>query len=164
MEWIDYSVDAEALVPAPIDFVWQCIADPANMPQTRPGVLIAVTASGEVGTAQHAFFVEVKHPHTGLHHLYKTRVLKAEPPSTWATLTETAGYSAREYWMTSTGELPGTTRIVAHAMFREVVPKDKERRLGTYRKERAAHQQEHADQDIAYFATAVARLHEAATS
>jgi hypothetical protein len=45
-------------------------------------------------------------------------------------------------------------------MYREVVPQGKERQVGKYRRERAAHQQEHADQGASYFATAVTRLAE----
>ena len=162
MEWIDYSLNGTALIPASVDFVWQCLVEHAYMARTSQSVVVAVTATGQAGETDHTFFMESRDEHTGVHRLFKTRVLKAEPLTVWATLTEIPGFSARQYWTLSTDASGQFTTVALHAMFHEVVPDKKLRQLAAYRAERIDHQQGHIDQDVAFFATAVAALNESA--
>lgn len=127
------------------------------MPRTKFGVVIAITVHGEPGVADHTFFTEETHRHGGFNFVLKTRVLKAEANAIWATLIETDAQVIRTY-CTLAANGDNVTQVRMRSMVREVVPEHELHRRDAYRAERAAHMQEHADEDAAYFAAAVAAI------
>ncbi|WP_291377439.1 hypothetical protein [Demequina sp.] len=95
MEWIDFSTDHESIVPAPPGLVWRHLVEPSLMSQSNAGTIVAVTVEGQPGMVGRSFFTE----RTCERHrpcILKTKVLKSEPLSRWATLTETEEFSLRE--------------------------------------------------------------------
>jgi len=157
VEAIDFEVDAQDLIPAPADLVWSCLVDPTYMPRTKFGVVVAITVHGEPGMADHTFFTEEVHRHGGFNFVLKTRVLKAETNAIWATLTETDAQILRTY-CTLTANGDNATQVRMRSMIREVLPEKEAHRRAAYLADRAAHMQEHADEDAAYFAAAVAAI------
>lgn len=154
MEWIEFSVDNVNTIPAPREAVWPYLVDPARWRLTRPGMVTAVTADGVPGTEGHVVFFEHESPAcgTGLH---KTKVLKAEAPGIWATLTEQAGWSGREYYVLNAAHGGLWTEIHLHGMYREGSMELDERKRRDYRAARIAQVTAAESEAADYFANAV---------
>lgn len=160
MEWIDFSRDHESIVPASPGLVWRHLVEPSLMNQGSVGTIVAVTVEGEPGMAGHTFFTE----RTCERHrpcILKTKVLKSEPLSIWATLTETEEFCLRDYYTLAPLHGGTWTQIHLHRMVREISRFDRVRGAKAYRNQRIEQVRTAEDEAADYFAAAVVAAMEA---
>lgn len=155
MEWIEFSVSDEVVVPVPAMIAWSYLVEPKTMASVNPDFVLASTASGTPGEADHTYFVEQLN-HDGEPFAYKVRVLKAVPPEVLVTLIEYPGVSNTDHFALSPAGGGKFATLAVHSSYRMRVEARSRRALNEIRDEQLAHMTDHTRAHLGYFASRVA--------